>query len=96
MKYKFIKPHEFENVTYEEIELRENLTTKDYILVEREFRRANPGYLEPIELTGEWCVYKMAIAADKPIEFFDQLWEPDFIRLKGQFTNFLAGLTSEN
>lgn len=96
MKYTFLKPHVFENETFEYIELRENLTTKDYIIVEREFRSANPGYFEPIELSGTWCAYMLARAADKPFEFFEQLWEPDFIKVKGQFTNFLAALTSGN
>lgn len=96
MKYTFLKPYKFESETFNEVELNEDLTAKDYTVAEREFKEANPGYSGVLELEGGWYTHLLARAASKPVEFFEYMPISDFVRLKGQMSNFLAGLTSGN
>lgn len=92
MEYKFNQPYEFENKTYTDIQIREDLTAADYEAAERDFRADNPTLTGSVELESGWIKILTARAANLPVEFFDRLPITEWIRLRRRVEGFLAQL----
>ena len=89
MKITLSKPYSFEGQEYTEIELNlDSLVGRDVAAAKREWSRQ--GNISPlIAADVEFCAYLAAKAADKPIEFMENLPAKDYCLVSQAVTNFL-------
>lgn len=93
MKYRLIKPIQFDGETIEEINLElDSLKGNDLLLVERQFLAMGDQNQAMMlkELSKEYQVVVAARAAKLPVEFFQEISAKDFSRITMQVQNFFV------
>ena len=88
----FKKPYEFENETYESVDLSgiEDLTASDLIEADKMF--LNTGNMAAMnEMTVAYSMIVASKATKKPLEFFHGLKINDATQVKAIVTNFFFG-----
>ncbi len=86
---KFKKPFEFEGKTFEKIEMDlDNLRGSDILEAHRQFTAA--GHFSAMAATDpNFCLRLAATASSQPLEFFEQLPAPEFVKANQTVSNFL-------
>ncbi len=86
----FRKPYQFEQETYEGVDLAgiENLSAKDLIEADKQFTK-NGNMAVMNEMTTGYCCIIASKATGKPIEFFENLSAADGLKVKNMVMGFL-------
>jgi hypothetical protein len=89
---RFSKPYQFEEDTYEGIDMSclDSLTTKDLTDIEKKFYKTGVPSFNP-ENSATYAKIVIQKASGMPIEFFDQLPIKEMMRIKSQVVSFFYG-----
>ena len=89
MYVKFSKPYQFEDETYEGLDMSclENLNSQDLGDIEKKFYKQGVASFNP-ENTATYAKIVAQKATGLPIEFFEQLPIKDMLKIKSRVVNF--------
>lgn len=89
MYVKFSKPYQFEDETYEGLDMSclENLNSHDLGDIEKKFYKQGVASFNP-ENTATYAKIVAQKATELPIEFFEQLPIKDMLKIKSRVVNF--------